>query len=226
MNWKLVCAFVLATFVGNVHAQALIFNLNTMTLTVPQLVVGTATYGIVLRYDADGRLSITSMTPASTLSGVRTFAGTYTGSGSFTSAGGTASIFLKDAVIDTNGNISCTTTVTLGTASATASCFGTVTGSGGITIQTSSDSNKGTYITGTIDATGFIAARWYSAGTLVPTSFSGQRTTSNAQEQALIFNLNTLTLTIPQLVVGSATYSIVLRYDADGRLSIASLTPA
>jgi hypothetical protein len=40
------------------------------------------------------------------------------------------------------------------------------------------------------------------------------------------FDTNTGTLTLPSVAVGAATYSVVMHYDADGRMSITSIQPA
>ena len=59
MRKFLVSLILSAGLNGNVQAQ--IFDLNTYTVTLPQLTVGSSTYRVVLHYDPDGRLSITQL---------------------------------------------------------------------------------------------------------------------------------------------------------------------
>ncbi len=56
---------LIAFLAGNVWATSLVFDLDTLSLSLPDVTVGTAKYNIVLKYEADGRLSITSLTPIS-----------------------------------------------------------------------------------------------------------------------------------------------------------------
>lgn len=46
-----------------------------------------------------------------------------------------------------------------------------------------------------------------------------------AQAAPLVYDLNTRLLAVPEVIVGSNTYSLVLRYDTDGRMTIISATP-
>jgi hypothetical protein len=59
---RFVAAAWLALVGANAGAQ--VFDLSTSTLHLPQVTVGSTVYDVVLRYDADGRLSLTQVTPS------------------------------------------------------------------------------------------------------------------------------------------------------------------
>ena len=61
---RLITLAGLLTAAALTQAQPIVFDLTTLSLTLPEVVVGTGTYKLVMRYDADGRMTITSATPA------------------------------------------------------------------------------------------------------------------------------------------------------------------
>ena len=56
-------AFLAFSTVSSVLAAPIVFDLKTLTMTVPEVVVGASSYNLLLQYEADGRLSIKSATP-------------------------------------------------------------------------------------------------------------------------------------------------------------------
>ena len=63
--WVAACIMLASS---QIQAQTIVFDIPTMSMTLPSVLIGAQAYRLVLRYDADGRMTITSVQLIATVS--------------------------------------------------------------------------------------------------------------------------------------------------------------